>query len=189
FSSASSATLTWSPTLTSSSPSSFLNCSIGTMPSDLRPALTTTTSERISITSAMTMLPGFSWESFSLCSNSSAKLSVIGLVSVDHTGLSAAFGMESPCATAHPGVASDDAGCLKNPALAGTCLSSIRHQPGVGQSTCANACRPPSAASHPFHRMGNTFSDHDVEALPPCDDRFDRFDRASLIGPAGFEPV
>ncbi len=40
--------------------SSFLNCSIGTMPSDFRPALTTTTSLRISTTMPETMAPGCS---------------------------------------------------------------------------------------------------------------------------------
>ena len=44
FSSESSATLTSSPTPTSISPASLRNCSIGTMPSDFRPALITTTS-------------------------------------------------------------------------------------------------------------------------------------------------
>ena len=60
-------------------PASLRNCSIGTMPSDFRPALITTTSLRTSTTVPMTMEPGFSlarlvW----LCSNSSANDSVIG---------------------------------------------------------------------------------------------------------------
>src|SRR3546814_5015769 len=68
----SSATLTVSPTATSISPSSLRNCSIGTMPSDLSPALMTTTSVRTSPTTPLTMAPGLSlarlvW----LCSNSS----------------------------------------------------------------------------------------------------------------------
>jgi len=77
FSMASSATFTSSPTLISSSPLSFLNCSIGMMPSDFRPALTTTTSERISTTIPETMAPERSLEIDWLCSNSSAKLSVM----------------------------------------------------------------------------------------------------------------
>jgi hypothetical protein len=78
FSSESSATLTSSPTPTSISPASLRNCSIGTMPSDFRPALITTTSLRTSTTVPITMAPGFSLANLaSLCSNSSAKDSVI----------------------------------------------------------------------------------------------------------------
>src|SRR5207342_2809776 len=74
----SSATLTVSPTLISSSPCSLRNCSIVTTPSDFRPALMTTTSERISTTTPLTMAPGFSLtRAIWLCSNSSAKDSVI----------------------------------------------------------------------------------------------------------------
>src|SRR5690606_23732890 len=78
FSSESRATLTISPSATSISPASLRNCSIGTMPSDLRPALMTTTSVRTWTTVPVTMAPGLSlarcdW----LASNSSANDSVI----------------------------------------------------------------------------------------------------------------
>ena len=78
FSRESSATLTMSPSATSISPASLRNCSIGTMPSDLRPALITTTSVRTWTTVPVTMAPGLSlarcdW----LASNSSANDSVI----------------------------------------------------------------------------------------------------------------
>src|SRR5688500_10642671 len=87
FSRYSSATLTVSPTPTSSSPASLRNCSIGMMPSDFRPALMTTTSERISTTVPETIAPGLSLLSAVwLCSNSSAKDSVIVGYSVGHTG-------------------------------------------------------------------------------------------------------
>jgi hypothetical protein len=55
---ASSATSTLSPTLTSNSPCSLRNCSIGITPSDFSPALTTTTSERMSTTVPVTIAPG-----------------------------------------------------------------------------------------------------------------------------------
>ena len=86
FSIESSATLTWSPTPTSISPFSLRNCSIGTMPSDFSPALITTTSPRTSTTVPVTMAPGFSFARLAwLCSNSSAKDSVISEYSVEHT--------------------------------------------------------------------------------------------------------
>ncbi len=86
FSRESSATFTSSPTPTSISPASLRNCSMGTIPSDFRPALTTTTSERTSTTMPVTMAPGLSLASLaSLCSNSSAKLSVMGWFPVERT--------------------------------------------------------------------------------------------------------
>src|SRR5690606_12381737 len=97
FSSASSATLTVSPTPTSISPSSLRNCSIGTMPSDFRPALMTTTSERTSTTVPVTIAPGLSLAMWAwLCSNSSAKDSVaagVMLVSVGAHGIVLAGGL------------------------------------------------------------------------------------------------
>lgn len=78
FSSESSATLTSSPMPTSISPASLRNCSMGTMPSDFRPALMTTTSLRTSTTTPLTMAPGLSLARLAawLASNSSAKDSV-----------------------------------------------------------------------------------------------------------------
>jgi hypothetical protein len=77
FSSESSATLTSSPTATSISPASLRNCSIGTMPSDFRPALITTTSLRTSTTMPLTIAAGLELGQLAwLCSNSSAKDSV-----------------------------------------------------------------------------------------------------------------
>src|SRR5690625_271725 len=52
---------------------------MGTMPSDFSPALTTTTSSRISTIFPMTIAPGRRSFSVILCSNSSANDSVIGL--------------------------------------------------------------------------------------------------------------
>src|SRR5690606_13014191 len=78
FSSASSATLTVSPSATSISPSSLRNCSMGTMPSDLSPALMITTSVRTWTTVPVTMAPGLSLARLAwLASNSSANDSVI----------------------------------------------------------------------------------------------------------------
>src|SRR2546429_94696 len=54
----SSATSTWSPGLTSTSPRSFLNCSRGMTASDLRPTLTMTTSGVTSTTSPVRIIPG-----------------------------------------------------------------------------------------------------------------------------------
>ena len=77
FSRESRATLTSSPMPTSISPASLRNCSIGTMPSDFRPALITTTSLVTATTMPLTMAPGFSLARLAwLCSNSSAKDSV-----------------------------------------------------------------------------------------------------------------
>src|SRR5690606_12931685 len=82
---------------TSISPSSLRNCSIGTMPSDFRPALMTTTSERTSTTVPVTMAPGLSLAMWAwLCSNSSAKDSVaagVMLVSVGAHGIVLAGGL------------------------------------------------------------------------------------------------
>src|SRR5690606_24773441 len=118
FSSASSATLTVSPTPTSISPSSLRNCSIGTMPSDFRPALMTTTSERTSTTVPVTIAPGLSLAMWAwLCSNSSAKDSVaagVMLVSVGAHGIVFAGGL----------------GGL--PGIAGACLLP-RNQPGTAR--------------------------------------------------------
>jgi len=59
------------------------------MPSDLSPALTTTTSLRISTTMPETIVPGFNLASVWLCSNSSAKLSVMLIPSCLKTMLQA----------------------------------------------------------------------------------------------------
>ena len=77
-STASRATSTWSPTDTSNSPSEVRNWLFGMTPSDFNPALTMTFSGVISITVPMTMAPGRNWVLARLCSNRSAKLSVMG---------------------------------------------------------------------------------------------------------------
>ena len=73
----SSATSTSSPGLTSTSPRSFLNWSIPMTASDLRPTLTITTSSVTSTTSPIRIIPGRIRWLARLCSNSSAKDSVI----------------------------------------------------------------------------------------------------------------
>ena len=73
----SSATCTASPTATSSSPCRFLNWLMGTIPSDFRPAFTTTASSRISMMVPVTMDPGLRSCMARLSSNNSAKLSVM----------------------------------------------------------------------------------------------------------------
>ncbi len=66
-----------SPTLTVSSPCPSLNCSSGMMPSDLRPASTMTKSFSMRITSPTMRPPGAILLVFRLCSNSSAKDSLM----------------------------------------------------------------------------------------------------------------
>src|SRR5215472_17322713 len=73
----SSATSTWSPALTSTSPRSFLNCSRGMTASDFSPTLTMTTSLVTSTMSPVRIMPGRMRWLARLCSKSWAKLSVI----------------------------------------------------------------------------------------------------------------
>src|SRR5215831_9913070 len=73
----SSATSTWSPDLTSTSPRSFLNCSRGMTASDFSPTLTMTTSLVTSTMSPVRIMPGRMRWLARLCSKSWAKLSVI----------------------------------------------------------------------------------------------------------------
>src|SRR5512134_995314 len=79
----SSATSTSSPTATSTSPRSFLNCWTGMTASDLSPALTTTTSGPTSITRPVRIWPGRIRWLARLSSNIWAKLSLM-LFSVGH---------------------------------------------------------------------------------------------------------
>ena len=79
---ASKATSMISPTLTSISPLSDLNCSTGMAASDFRPASTITTSFRTATTVPLTMAPGRVSMALRLSSNNCAKFSVIFTFSV-----------------------------------------------------------------------------------------------------------
>ena len=77
YSTDSSATCTSSPIDSVNSPLSLRNCSRGITPSDFRPACTVTQSLSKSITTPVTIEPGFISMVFKLSSNRSAKLSLI----------------------------------------------------------------------------------------------------------------
>jgi hypothetical protein len=90
----SSATSTSSPTLTSISPRSFLNCCVGMTASDLRPALTTTTSGPTSITRPVRIWPGRIRWLARLSSNIGQNFRSCSVITFQ--------GLEARCSAVHP---------------------------------------------------------------------------------------